>query len=496
MNRMGSAACLVAVAHVAACVTVSTPSATQLMRVRLDDGSVLSLVPRAPALQLRTDIASVSIPWEAVEEARQDRALWAVKLRNGDRVRGVPDEASFAGAGTLDRVQIPYGSIQSLAPCAPAPAVTSAPPVGSAQARIAMRDGSSVRGAVRLTGLRLSSRLLGTIEFAPEELLRVDLSRDPAEVVLRNGDRIVGTVAGGALSAKTDTGDLKIPLERIDRIGFEGDRGAAGLPEGLVAYYPMDAPDPDIRDASGNGNEGRAHGARFADAGAIGGCFEFRGDPEAGDFIRVPHSLSLVSMQETRQLTLCAWIRARSLPDTYPMIVCKGGNHPPDCSGGYDFCLNAAINHDMHSTSDTMALWTTDSRGELIHRRMNEWVHVAVAIWSRSDGIDFSFYVDGVRSRFKGMDPFCNGRNARFEVINDLYIGGPDPRHHPNRAFFDGWIDEVMIFNRKLSEEEIRGIYERRTGGGERTGDRPPPNPDPDTRPSRNPGSPSILRRG
>jgi hypothetical protein len=428
-----------------------------------------------------------------VEEARQDRALWAVKLRNGDRVRGVPDEASFAGAGTLDRVQIPYGSIQSLAPCAPAPAVTSAPPVGSAQARIAMRDGSSVRGAVRLTGLRLSSRLLGTIEFAPEELLRVDLSRDPAEVVLRNGDRIVGTVAGGTVSATTDTGDLKIPIERIDRIGFEGDRGAAGLPEGLVAYYPMDAPDPDIRDASGNGNEGRAHGARFADAGAIGGCFEFRGDPEAGDFIRVPHSLSLVSMQETREMTLCAWIRPRSIPRDLPVVLGKGGNEPPRLNGGYELLVNGNGDDDLHFHSNETGFLTPRANGRLVNSRMGQWIHVAIALESRKDGASFAFYVNAQRSPKEGIDGDHHGTDANFDIPVDLYIGGPDPRHHPNRAFFDGWIDEVMIFNRKLSEEEIRGIYERRTGGGERTGDQLSPKPDPDARPNRTPVAPPLL---
>lgn len=44
---------------------------------------------------------------------------------------------------------------------------------------------------------------------------------------------------------------------------------------------------------------------------------------------------------------------------------------------------------------------------------------------------------------------------------------------HPNRAFFDGWIDEVMIFNRKLSEEEIRAIHDRRADGPEKK-DAPP----------------------
>lgn len=495
MSRMGSVACLAAVAHLAACVTVSTPGATQLMRVRLDDGSVLSLVPRAPTFKLRTDYASVSVPWDTIEDAQQDRTQWTLRLRNGDRVRGVPDEASFAGAGTLDKVQIPYGAIQSLGPRASAPAVTSAPPVGSAQATIRMCDGSSIRGAVRLSGLRLSSRILGTIEFAPQELLRVDLSRDPAGVDLRNGDRIVGTVVGGMVAARTDMGDLKIPLDRIARIGFDGDGGPAGLPEGLVAYYPMDAPEPDIRDASGNGNDGRAHGARFADAGAMGGCFEFRGGPDAGDFLRVPHSLSLVSMQETREMTLCAWIRPRSIPRDLPVVLGKGGNEPPRLNGGYELLVNGNGDDDLHFHSNETGFLTTRANGRLVNSRMGQWIHVAIALESRKDGASFAFYVNAQRSPKEGIDGNHHGINANFDIPVDLYIGGPDPRHHPNRAFFDGWIDEVMIFNRKLSEEEIRAIYERRTEGGGPADARPSPKPGPNSRPPRDQGLQDILRR-
>jgi len=39
-----------------------------------------------------------------------------------------------------------------------------------------------------------------------------------------------------------------------------------------------------------------------------------------------------------------------------------------------------------------------------------------------------------------------------------LYIGGPDPAHDGNRAWFSGLIDELRIYTRALSGDEIRKL--------------------------------------
>jgi hypothetical protein len=49
---------------------------------------------------------------------------------------------------------------------------------------------------------------------------------------------------------------------------------------------------------------------------------------------------------------------------------------------------------------------------------------------------------------------------ANFAVHNKCYIGGPDPKANPNRSWFNGSMDEVMIFSRALTAEEVTRIYE------------------------------------
>lgn len=460
MNRISAIVLLACAGQFAACRTLAPEPSDPppALRVELTDGSVLGLTPSASSVSMHTEYADMTIPWASVAEVRAGTPLWTIRLQNGDQIRGTPTPAAFTGSGAIDKTRIPYASIRSLSPRAVCTSPTNAAG-GPVRAVIRLRDGSSLASAVVERGLRVKSAVLGTLELAPAELRRVEVETKPAAVTLRSGDRVVGDVVSAKIGAQTALGDMEIPIDRIASILFQVTAGGAGLPDGLVAYYPLDEPGDSIRDASGNGNDGKAAGARFFDEGAVGGCFEFRGGPDAGDLISIPHSPSLVSMQETRTMTLSVWIRPRSIPREFPVILGKGGNQPPDCNGGYDLCLNAYGDNDLHCNGDTMGFLTARANGRLVNRRLGRWIHVVIALASMADRAEFEYYVDGERVPEKGVDGNHAGLSNNFNVPNDLFIGGPDPRHHGNRSFFDGWIDEVMIFNRRLTADEIQDLH-------------------------------------
>lgn len=465
MNRILSIGLLACTVQLVACRALSTTSSAPPTAVRAEllDGSSLGLVPSAPSFRIRSEYADLNVPWASITAAESGSPLWTLHLRNGDRVRGAPADPAIAGDSALGRIRIPLASIKSLSSSRTLPVLHPAP-TGVVRAIVSLRDGSSIRAEPGPAALRVRSAVLGTIEIGPSEVRSVDLAGAQSRIVLLGGDRIVGTVATPSLAARTALGDLTFPVEQIAGIRFLSEAVPSVLPDGLVAHYPLDEPGPEIRDASGAGNGGKATGTRFSPDGAVGGCHEFRGGPAAGDFIRVPHSASLVSMQTTRELTVSAWIRPRSIPSDFPVVLGKGGNHKPDCFGGYELMINAHADNDLAFVSGLdAALYTHQSRGRHVNGRMGRWIHVALAIRSLADASDFAFYVDGERSPFSAADSGLAGRNARFDLPNDLFIGGPDPHSHPNRAFFDGWIDEVMIFNRKLTDEEIRDLHRRRT---------------------------------
>ncbi len=46
-----------------------------------------------------------------------------------------------------------------------------------------------------------------------------------------------------------------------------------------------------------------------------------------------------------------------------------------------------------------------------------------------------------------------------FNLPNDLYIGRPDPTADSNRSWFDGDMEQIMIYNRALSDAEIQKVF-------------------------------------
>lgn len=473
---IGIAAGAILCACVAVAPTAST-NATGVARLRLElaDGTCVAILPSHPVLRFRTSYGDIPIPWGTLKSGVAKAERWDLLLQNGDRLLGLPIEPVIKGEGPLGAIGVPGAAVRAIQGTAavertdakesPASAI---PPGG----KMVLKDGSSIRVTLQTDRLVLRSEHLGRIEIPADRIRSVDASTKPHRVGIDTGDVLAGALETDTIEVTSDLGALRVSMAKVSRMSLSTVAGCAGLPEGLVAYYPLDGPGPRVRDASGNGNDGETHGARFFEDGGVGGCFEFRGGPDEGDFIRVPHSASLVSMQETRELTLCAWIRARSIPKDFPVVLGKGGNQKPDCCGGYEFTLNGHGDNDLSFTSGTSAaLITRNARGRYVNRRLDRWIHIVVVLQSRPTSSEFAFYVDGVRSEIGEADSGLDGRNAQFDIQNDLYIGGPDPRHHRNRAFFDGWIDEVMIFNRRLAAEEIRAIYD--AGAGHVRGDKP-----------------------
>jgi hypothetical protein len=263
----------------------------------------------------------------------------------------------------------------------------------------------------------------------------------------------IGTVRGGKVTVKTF--EVRRPVAA---------RASINLAAGLVLYLPFDTDENGVAsDQSGFKNHGTVHGAKFTREGRLGGAMSFRGRSDGGDTIIVPHSASLVSMQRTRQLTVCAWIKPNSLPSEYPVILAKGGNFAPKAFGGYELVLRAVDDNDINLASGRFKLTTLNARGKWVSQHLNDWIHVAVVINAAAK--TGKIYVNGERTvdeSFLGPD----WHDANFALANALFIGGPDAAHHPNRAWFDGLIDEVRVYARALTREEIRSLPGFKTGDG------------------------------
>jgi hypothetical protein len=206
-----------------------------------------------------------------------------------------------------------------------------------------------------------------------------------------------------------------------------------GFSKGLVLWFRTAPSAVKIKDASGRKNTGR---------------------PVSVSVV-VTNSPSLVSMQDTHQLTLALWIKPNSIPGFFPVLLSKGGNESPSAYGGYELDLNASGDNDIVFVSGGYFADTSEADGSLINNHLGEWIHVAFTIDTVAQTAQF--YVNG-----QSVTNVASGgsiTDVNFNVTNDLYIGTPDPAANGNRARFDGEMGQILIYNRTLSAGEIQKIF-------------------------------------
>ena len=209
--------------------------------------------------------------------------------------------------------------------------------------------------------------------------------------------------------------------------------------DGLLIYYPFD---DNAIDKSGHGNNGTVFGATptYDRFGAANSAYSFDG---TSAYIDIQNSDTL---KFTDAISLSAWILQKQIGN-YPGVISKGN------VGNYDesFALYLSplnkigflLNHDGSQAGRDLL-----ESDEAIP--LNIWTHVACTF----DGFTMCLYVNGSRVAYNQF------QGTIFNTPDDILIGKSD-RHSSTTppTFFDGSIDEVYIFNRILSSDEILGLY-------------------------------------
>ncbi|MBU4373509.1 MAG: LamG domain-containing protein, partial [Euryarchaeota archaeon] len=202
--------------------------------------------------------------------------------------------------------------------------------------------------------------------------------------------------------------------------------------EWLVAEYHFDG---DAKDASGNGHDGTIYGASFVE-GKFGQAMGFDG---VDDYVDAGNGAGL---DITDAITVEAWVKPITL-------------------GGWKRILqkcNVAVIRESYCL--VLKDGTEKVRWELFtggtHRYVDSNQNLPSDRWTHIVG---SYDGQVMRIYFNGnLDTSSDyGNNMKIGTNNlDLYIGSSidDPR------YFSGTIDEVRIYNRALSAEEIKQHYE------------------------------------
>jgi len=205
--------------------------------------------------------------------------------------------------------------------------------------------------------------------------------------------------------------------------------------DGLVLYYPFDGDKKhSVVDRSGRKNHGKVRGAERTDDGKIGRAFTFDGKGsciDCGDG-------SSVKIEGT--VTISAWVKAASFP-RYATIV---GTRRNPSDAGYNLRLNAG-RLDYYFADRGWRIYTD----HLTRYDIESWYHVAVV----HDG------AAGTVRLFKSGEVVYLAKTHPYVLSvskDNTWVGA----WRGEAESFHGTVDEVMIWNRALSEEEIKHLYE------------------------------------
>jgi hypothetical protein len=196
---------------------------------------------------------------------------------------------------------------------------------------------------------------------------------------------------------------------------------------GLVLYLPFDG---NANDASGNGNNGVVKGTAKWVAGQFKNAMEFDG----ATYIEVadkPNS----GFDNVPSLTIEVWVKMAAHHDNGIVVKLTVAGQSWPCSYNLETWSDKLAYFDINSDIGKYA--TSDYP-------LDKWFHL-VGVFDGKAGADM-IYIDGV---LKSTNP----RPEKIVPDSDLpvYIGCVVP----GQNFFKGMLDDLAIYSRALSQQEI-----------------------------------------
>lgn len=205
---------------------------------------------------------------------------------------------------------------------------------------------------------------------------------------------------------------------------------------GLIAYYPFDGTSADY---SGNKNDGQTIGNPIFTIdrnGKANGAISFNGKNQ---YVTVPDAPSLKNLSTGVSIT--AWVKINDWYLDWGPVVCK--------SSGQERHFQLAVlnqngqgkNYFLHSDGILPGV----AIGQTV--QLGTWYHVTMTV----DGLNRTFYFNGIKIGTVNNYPQISPNSVPLYIGRDPYL---------QDEYLNGALDEVTIYNRLLSDNEVKRIYE------------------------------------
>ncbi|MEM9982771.1 MAG: LamG domain-containing protein [Bacteroidota bacterium] len=272
----------------------------------------------------------------------------------------------------------------------------------------------------------------------------------PGGIEAASANTTIGQIVPGSFTAAATSGVLtveftapssvgtgSITVSVTDAAGQQGsitaevtivEEGPQDFPRnGLVAFYPFNGND---NDESTNSNNGTVNGATLTTDrnGTANQAYAFDG---TDDFIDCGNDASL---QITGDISICVWVKPEEENEREQALVNKWAN-----AEGYELLIDDAGRFAWETDNNTAQVVTSIDV-------VDEWVFIAATY----DGANLRIYKDGVLASTDALVDVTGNSNI------NLILGRASDG---SSLFFEGCLDDIMIYNRALSQEEITQVF-------------------------------------
>lgn len=207
---------------------------------------------------------------------------------------------------------------------------------------------------------------------------------------------------------------------------------------GLVAYYPFNG---NANDEGVNANHGIVTGATLTTnrKGAANKAYYFDG---TSNYIKITGGLPI-----TNSFTISFWAFCEDASN-YNNVICDGSSQ----DGGNDFLINfRSTSIGIRADKNNLPLNYEDSYPAALSNLdiINKWVNV---VWVM-DPASSKIYLNGELISTINQAGTNEGHHDAFSFIGARQVwGNPD-------YFFKGKLDDIMIYNKPLTQAEITTLY-------------------------------------
>jgi len=308
-----------------------------------------------------------------------------------------------------------------------------------------MRDGSRVVGLILDKKLQFHSALLGKLDLPVQDIRTVDCAdTNSATLITTAGDTLAVSFMDSALALKTSFGKVDLPVVSILKVTVARTVPGSNLP-GLVALWQGDERGKDL---AGGHDATVSPGITYVEA-KTGPGFYFDG---GANKMLVPDAPNL-NFGPGQDFSIEAWIEPSPPPpqmtdDILPIVDKRQALNSIQCQG-YVLCfyhgrLSFRMSDDINGDGSE---WNATVPGFFYG-----WFHQVAVTVDRNSKEGGKLYVDA--KLVATFDP--TQESGDLSNTQPLRIGNNSCQDY--YSFFHGLIDNVAVFNRALSPEEIKSL--------------------------------------